>query len=200
MSDQFIVARGCSIVLGSGKVLRAGHIITEGKPVVVDGKQHEPMPKRKIVRHILSGYLKPISAMKDEGPISPDQFTENAPGKTTPQPLPGPGKTGLPIEKALKTSTPGGIETASLGKIASPETVKTVTSKWTLDPELLKGKTIDELNVMVAERDATLSGFATAEEAVAWLSQDHDQVKAVAESVSVKGGKKENKDSQVATG
>ena len=47
-------------------------------------------------------------------------------------------------------------------------------SKWSLNPADLEGKDLDELNVMVLERDETVDPFETVEEAVAWLSQDFE--------------------------
>ncbi len=48
------------------------------------------------------------------------------------------------------------------------------TSKWNLDPEALKGKHIDVLNILVHERDSSLPEYETEEEAIAKLSQDFD--------------------------
>lgn len=44
--------------------------------------------------------------------------------------------------------------------------------KWNLDPTALAGKPLDELNVMILERDDTAAIFETVEEAVAHLSSD----------------------------
>lgn len=202
MAKQFVVARGCNILLSSGKQLRAGFIVTEGKKIVVDGREHPPMDAKKIERHLRSGYLKHHSVLREEGPITPEQFTENPPGKVKAPALPGPGKEdGISENKALTTAVSNGISTSVKDKEPSTEQTAQVTSKWVLDPALLEGKTIDELNVMIVERDPKVEPFATAEEAVAWLSQDRNQVEAVKEmTASSNKSKKGNKDSQVATG
>lgn len=44
--------------------------------------------------------------------------------------------------------------------------------KWALDPKALKGKTLDQLNVMVKERDAQLKPFEKTEDAIERLSSD----------------------------
>ena len=202
MANQYVVAKGGSILISSGKnnkigkILRAGCVITEGKNIIIDGVALPPMPRKKIEGHLRSGYLRHIGVLRDEGPISPNDFTDRAPGSVTHPPLPGPGREdALTEDKALKTEG-GSVSTSSKPKQASADKTHQVTSKWTLDPEKLTGKSLDELNVMVSERDADVPAFSTAEEAVAWLSQDRAQV----EAVTTKGGKKEGKDSQVATG
>lgn len=47
------------------------------------------------------------------------------------------------------------------------------TSKWTIDPTSLEGRDLEQLNVMILERDPNQSPFATVEEAKAHLSQDY---------------------------
>jgi len=44
--------------------------------------------------------------------------------------------------------------------------------KWDFDPATLSYKTIDELNIMVFERDDTVEPFDTVEEAIYHLSQN----------------------------
>ncbi len=49
-------------------------------------------------------------------------------------------------------------------------------SIWILDPADLQDKNLDELNVMILERDDELDQFETVEEALAWLTQDFEAV------------------------
>lgn len=49
-------------------------------------------------------------------------------------------------------------------------------SKWSLDPADLQDKGLDELNVMILEREEDLEQFETIEEARAWLTQDYQPV------------------------
>lgn len=54
---------------------------------------------------------------------------------------------------------------------AKPPT--TVPSRWALDPDGLRGMDVDDLNVMILEIDQDVDPFETAEEAIAWLTQDY---------------------------
>ena len=56
------------------------------------------------------------------------------------------------------------------GKQQAP--VKTPKSPWVYDPEILKDKTLSQLNVLVQNVDASVEPFSTTEEAQAWVSQD----------------------------
>lgn len=44
--------------------------------------------------------------------------------------------------------------------------------KWNLDPKAIKTKTLEELNIIVLERDPAVAPFADIGEARAWLTQD----------------------------
>lgn len=64
--------------------------------------------------------------------------------------------------------SPSGVSTTSrpVTSVSQPPT------PWTLDPTSLNGKTLEQLNVMIQERDDKVEPFQTVEEASAWLSQD----------------------------
>lgn len=47
------------------------------------------------------------------------------------------------------------------------------TSKWLFNPEDLEGNTLQELNLLIKERDASVDPYETTEEAIAHLSQDY---------------------------
>jgi hypothetical protein len=49
-----------------------------------------------------------------------------------------------------------------------------VEGKWTFDPALLEGKSLDELQIMILDRDEAAPEFATVNEAIIHLSQDFD--------------------------
>lgn len=49
-------------------------------------------------------------------------------------------------------------------------------SIWNLDPAGLRGMSVEQLNVMVLERDAKVTPFETIEEAVWWLTQDYESI------------------------
>jgi hypothetical protein len=86
-------------------------------------------------------------------------------------------------------TTKGDKELTNLSR--SPKRVLPVTSKanpWGFSPADLAGKDVNELNVMIGERTRSrheAKQFETAEEAVAWLSQDYEQDTAVATEVAV---------------
>jgi len=45
---------------------------------------------------------------------------------------------------------------------------------WVFDPESLQGIDIDQLNVLIAERDESIEPFEDVDEAIDWLSQDYE--------------------------
>lgn len=68
------------------------------------------------------------------------------------------------------------IETVGAApKPEAPVEVATHTrvSHWNLDPDGLRGKSLDDLNILVAERDPSVEPFTTVEEAIGWLSMDY---------------------------
>lgn len=52
------------------------------------------------------------------------------------------------------------------------EAPPTLTSLWTLNAADLTGKTVEELNAMILERDPKATPCADVNEAIAWLTQD----------------------------
>lgn len=86
------------------------------------------------------------------------------------------------VEEATKT---GKIQ-VPVSRILKSGEVDLSKRLWDLDPDGLKGKSLEELNVMVAERDPEIPALDTVEEAVAWLSQDFVEPKAVTELTKTK--------------
>lgn len=164
MAYQLRVRRGCSVLspkdsFGMYRVFKAGELIPEGL-----------FPQATIKEHLASGYCEPVNVGT---PPEQDIPTDNVPG-VQPAPIIPSGtrdtSPSAPVE--LVTTAPGGVTSSvQIKKDPVPE-VKTPLSIWNLDPEQLKGKSLDELNVMILERDDTIDPFDTLEEAVAQLSQD----------------------------
>ncbi len=84
---------------------------------------------------------------------------------------------------ALKPDNPVVEMTAPLKSAGAPVEVKVIdvpvksndaiaNGGWNFDPAALAGKSLDQLNAMIVERDAAQMGMATVEEATAFLSQD----------------------------
>ncbi len=63
-------------------------------------------------------------------------------------------------------------------KARKGRTGRTTPSKWVLDPDGLRGRGLERLNVMIYEIDPGAGPAATAEEAIHWLSQDYVEPKA----------------------
>lgn len=55
-------------------------------------------------------------------------------------------------------------------------TGRTIPSIWTVDPDGIRGMSIEQLNIMILERDDSIEPFETVEEAVAWLTQDYEEI------------------------
>jgi|GEM_PF-3269456 len=167
MAQQFIVAKGGAIVLPGGALLEAGSIFTQGEPIRLQGNSYPPLTSPQIEEHLRSGYLQ-LYGIKDE-PITASDLTDSPPGKVETPPLPGPGKDGIDPKEAVMSINTGGVEVSS--KPTAPPVVQEQ-SPWNLDAETLQGKDVDELNVMILERDENGPEFETKEEAMAFLSQD----------------------------
>lgn len=73
---------------------------------------------------------------------------------------------------SMSSSTSSGISQLSSPKKAGKQAVSQRVSPWDVDPSTIKGKSLDELNVMILERDANQQPCTTVEEAIAFLSQD----------------------------
>jgi hypothetical protein len=104
---------------------------------------------KQIQEHLKSGFLqasrpaaRALSLEEIASVASDEDFVENAPGSS---PVAGISESGNPVA---------------------------VNSRWDLDPDGLRGMTLDQLNVMILERDDSVEPLETVEEAVEWLSQD----------------------------
>lgn len=79
--------------------------------------------------------------------------------------------------KVVLTEDNGDVKTETISK-REPENnaVKQAPSPWTLNPDDLSGKSLDELQVMVLERDEDINvkEFESVEEIVAFMTQDFE--------------------------
>lgn len=154
---------------GSGTLLTAGTIIEADKPILGHLK---PFTLKQIEEMVRSGYV--VAHNKAEV-IDPSQFTPTPPGLDKTPALPvdtTDDRHSTPPDKIVVT-TSGGVQSSSY--TAPPEEIaKSDPSPWTIDPATIEGMDLDQLNVMVKERDESVSLFADEEEARAFLSQDYD--------------------------
>lgn len=79
-------------------------------------------------------------------------------------------------EVKVHPDLPADIDPNNPAHKVAPEVGRTeapvVPGKWSLPPEGLQDKPLDELNAMIQERDASAPVLETTEEAVAFLGQD----------------------------
>ena len=66
---------------------------------------------------------------------------------------------------------PGAKKDLGLSEDGKPKAVK-VKPRWDMDPKALKRKSLDELNIMIADKDAKVEPFETRSEAIGFLTQD----------------------------
>lgn len=138
------------------------------------------VPQKAIESHIKSGY---VVAVNQEGPPEQALLVENPPGQDLGPAVSAGGDINdkskrdnldkqvfTTVPERSSAGSPGNVMQTTSKKPAAP--VTQVRSLWNLDPALLKSKTIDQLNVMVQERDNAVEPFSTTPEAVAFLSQD----------------------------
>lgn len=121
--------------------------------------------------HISSGYLTPVN---DNAIPEPQRPTEVVPGRDVPIVLKGNKEDKSEVIRLTTEHTPTGepiVESTRTNDVGTP--VTQVQSPWMLAPETLAGKGLEELNVMVHERDATIPPFEDPAEARAQLSQDY---------------------------
>lgn len=176
--DQLRVKSGCSVVGKDGTLYRAGAVIPA-----------EMFDIKYIETELLKyNYVEIIYAML---PNTNTDLTADPPGVDKRPTLPGTdqvvrndaapdvggGEFLQTDSKPIEVKSEGGVEVsmtdASPAKADDkPEGHGQAISKWSIDPASLTSKTLDELNVMILERDEKIEPFETPEEAVAFLSQD----------------------------
>lgn len=145
------VKEGGSIMSPDGSM-----VFKPGMQVPVGGKHG--LTQKMINEHLRAGYLRAVAGK------APEMARDDVPGVEKDKPV-------IPMEsdgeRALKP------EGADEGMPDKPEPVK-LSSKWAMDPDVLEQMNLEQLNVMVLERDESVPLFETKEEAVGWLSQDYE--------------------------
>lgn len=148
-------------------VLRGGTVIT---PAVA---QQHGLTEKIIQHHLQSGYLVAFNAEMDPEEV----LLSTAPGVSVNESLrvkPDQAietvdkEGGAVVRSGPRDTTPVRIA----GTPPAPVADSAAGSKWVLDPATLEGKSLDELNVMVAERDNSIDPLTSIENAVSLLSQD----------------------------
>ena len=154
--SKFVVSPKCS-------VLFRGKIYTKGMEI-------PGLPPHSRKEHLESGFMVEEGSREQAAAVYAPP-----PGTTAPIPIGEQGTDGdaKPIEieqpkSAFTKEEPEKVSTPVEDKIEGKKG-----SVWILDPDGLRSKSLEELNVMVIERQPELEPFETYQEAVAWLSQDY---------------------------
>ena len=127
-----------------GSVPHRGRVYKEGEELPED----ELRPKQKAELLRKGGYAEVVD-VAEAAPTLPPGVADLSPGKK-------------PTELAKQIK-------------GTPEpAAATATPTWNLDPAQLEGKSLDELNVMISERDPKIPELNDRDEAVAWLTQDFE--------------------------
>lgn len=170
-TKMYRVRPGCAISSNAG-LLKPGTVFSsEGwNPVSIES-------------NLKTGHIEKVSGSM--APVN-DGVVEDAPGRERRPALPGaetaegPKLSPPPPVRTVSVSNGSGINVEQ-SEPSEPQTRREVEiagriehapSRWTLDPETLKGKDLEQLNVMVKERDENERPFETVPEAVAFLSRD----------------------------
>lgn len=191
MADKVIVSPGCSIRYPAGMSAKGSQrpILTQGTEIP-DGL----FTPTQIREHVKSGFAKVVQRSDQPDPATLPKSIPDRPGETIPPAInsgdPGPsGKGSDPVttsQDKAPAATPGNIPDVSdegVGVFASPRAEQPIpgpevdgagseVSPWTFDPYMLAGKPVDELNILIKERDESVEAFETPEEAIAFLSQN----------------------------
>lgn len=146
---KYRVSAGGAILGYKQKIFKPGEIVPD-----------DYFPAGKIEEHLQSGYLVRNTRLA----LPPGALP---PGVSTP--------VAMEIEQDL---TSEGIAKTKADRsraieVKSDPEPAVAHGIWSLDPDGLQRMQIEELNVMVQERDAGVDHFDTVPEAVAWLSQDY---------------------------
>jgi hypothetical protein len=168
---KFRVRQGCAIILPDHSVLQGGEIAT--------GR----LPDSILAVHHRNGFVEPINL--NEGPQETKPLTDpSAPGQETKAPVPASIDTAK--GQGVTTSDPTGrpyqedfdkvIKEPTKEEVEAIKRVRQHKSPWVVNPELLGGKDLMQLNVMIAERDPTVKPFDTEAEAKAFLSADYEEL------------------------
>jgi hypothetical protein len=162
------VADGCSVLDdkagATGTLLRPGTILNNDH---FDEQWLVDQAKNNIIKPVVK--VEQIADRDEPPPVS-------QPGVVPPIPVGGSsdGDGSKVSSEPARINTGAGGPTITSGTTppAGAEPVQQEGSIWNLDPAGLQSKTLEQLNVMVGERDAQAQPFETTAEAIAWLSRD----------------------------
>lgn len=154
------VKKGGSIKGPDNKVYKGGTVIPNGL-----------LTEAMIKEHLASGYLSVLRSPKSVVPtlaeVRAAGYSEEAAKSIVADAEAAAGEELVEFAPGVE-DVPGMSDTGKPVKVAS---------KWALDPDALRGVELDQLNVMIIERDAEQQPFDSVEEAIAWLSQDYEEPK-----------------------
>lgn len=176
MGWKYQVARGCSVMhpMGVGTI-PAGTDITPEIATLIGQKNLRSMQT--------SGFIIPVVDTAEPMNLSAELLPASVvPGAVPVQPLPNMNEDDKDTKVDRETiNVSGPVANITSGTNAQPPSTLppvdpsmavNATSKWTMDPAGLAGKPLAALNVMVAERDTSVSPFTDPAEAIAFLSRD----------------------------
>ena len=184
-NTTFIVAPGGSISVSmkkdrNPKKKYARTILASGTQVTPKLREECGMTDAKVEEHLRSGFLLAPSQPSDPFATAPG-VTVNEQSAIRPDQMirTGEGNKQRGVRTAAGSLDLGNNAVTVDNAMSDPNAAKqpsqpvSTEGRWTLNPSALEGKSLDELNVMVAERDSSIEPFETSEEAIAHLSQDY---------------------------
>lgn len=152
---KYRIPPGKSIVVGQdGEGPTANYRFLSGPRIVTS----DQVPDHKIEGFVRNGFLIPITDAKPDLEGIQAQILGNDSVRS--------------LDSSLPLTRPEDVDDGK-GKRMQPAKRESRASIWDSNPEKLLGKSVDDLNAMIAERDPAHEGFETSEEAAAWLSQDY---------------------------
>jgi len=103
------------------------------------------------------------------GSLLPEDYPSKLGPRTRKAHLEGGWATPVGDHSTVDRTTIPTIKTEEDGSINSVD----LNSVWNLNPAVMETKTLDQLNVLIHERDTALDPFEDKAEAVYWLSRDY---------------------------
>lgn len=178
MSPVYRVAPGKCVCLPSkanhsraeGRMIKAGEVLPSG------ALKHD-----EIKRHIASGYLIEEGMTRPEFVEQPvvisgsDVVMPQGSEDSTPRILTPPASNNIspdpvPTVETVETPSESSEEVNSVDPSGDPKSI------WNFDPASLEGKSVEDLQVLVAETDPNMDAeaLASAQELIEWLTQDFE--------------------------
>lgn len=159
MQGRFRVKQGVTVIPPVGPRIKAGQFLDI---------RNEKWTRKQIEQKLAEGFIEDTSP--DAAALA-DNPVELPPGVERPTPLPtGEKVMGVIVERGSEPPrdlNPIRIETKDKAK-----PVTQLQSVWIMNPANLEGLDLNQLNIMVAERDPHVKPFDTVEEAKSQLTKD----------------------------